>query len=82
MPLKDFKLVFESTPDALLILRPDDAFTIAGASDAYLKETLTVREEIIGKGVFDVFPDNPEAPEAGATTNLRASLSFVVAHTH
>ncbi|SAK62054.1 PAS/PAC sensor hybrid histidine kinase [Caballeronia arationis] len=79
LPAEDFRLLFEATPSPLLILRPDCAFTIAAASDAYLKETLTVREEIIGKGVFDVFPDNPAVPEAGATTNLRASLATVVA---
>jgi CheY-like chemotaxis protein len=46
MPAEDFRLLFEATPSALLILRPDGVFTIAVASDAYLKETLTVREEI------------------------------------
>jgi PAS domain S-box-containing protein len=79
VPADDFRLLFEATPSPLLILRPDHAFTIAAASDAYLKETLTARDEIIGKGVFDVFPDNPAAPEASATTNLRASLASVVA---
>ncbi|WOD14180.1 hypothetical protein [Paraburkholderia kirstenboschensis] len=71
VPDKDFRLLFESVPTPLLILKPDAAFTIAGVSDMYLEETLTVREEIVGKGLFDVFPDNPAVPEADATTNLR-----------
>jgi PAS domain S-box-containing protein len=76
---EDFKLLFESTPTPLLILRPDDAFTIAGVNDAYLKETLTVRHEIVGRRLFDVFPDNPAVPEADATMNLGASLRYVMA---
>lgn len=78
VPDKDFRLLFESVPTPLLILKPDAAFTIAGVSDMYLEETLTVREEIVGKGLFDVFPDNPAVPEADATTNLRASLLYAV----
>ena len=76
---EDLQLLFESTPTPLLVLRPDDAFTIAGVNDAYLKETLTVRDEIVGKRLFDVFPDNPAVPEADATMNLGASLKYVVA---
>ena len=79
VPDEDFQLLFESTPTPLLILRPDDAFTIAGVNDAYLKETLAVRDEIIGRRLFDVFPDNPAVPEADATMNLGASLRYVVA---
>jgi PAS domain S-box-containing protein len=79
VPDEDFQLLFESTPTPLLILRPDDAFTIAGVNDAYLRETLTVRSEIIGRRLFDVFPDNPAVPEADATVNLGASLRYVMA---
>ena len=79
LPDEHWPLILESTPTPMLVLKPDEAFTIAGVSNAYLKETLTVREEIIGKGLFDVFPDNPAVPEADATNNLRASLLYVAA---
>ncbi len=29
--------------------------------DAYLRATMTKRADIIGRGLFDVFPDNPPA---------------------
>lgn len=79
VPDEHLQLIVEATPTPMLILWPDDAFTIAGVTDAYLKETLTVRNEIVGRALFDVFPDNPAAPEADATTNLHASLKYVVA---
>ncbi|MEX3984367.1 hypothetical protein AB4Y45_36010 [Paraburkholderia sp. EG287A] len=64
---EDFQLLFESTPTPLLVLRPGDAFTIAGVNDAYLRETLTVRDEIVGNALFDVFPDNPADTNSHAT---------------
>lgn len=79
LPGEDFRLLFQSTPTPLLVLRADDDFTIAGVNDAYLKETLTVREEIVGRALFDVFPDNPAAHGAEATVNLTASLRYVMA---
>ncbi|MEC5409436.1 ATP-binding protein [Paraburkholderia sp. MPAMCS5] len=79
LPEGHLRLILEATPTPMLVLHPDANFTIVGVSDAYLRETLTVREQIFNKGLFDVFPDNPAVPEADATTNLRASLAYVVA---
>ncbi len=79
MPELNFRLLFESAPGLFLVLRPDANFTILGASDAYLCATLTQREKIVGRGLFDVFPDNPDDPTATGTSNLRASLERVVA---
>jgi PAS domain S-box-containing protein len=75
----DFKLLFESAPGLFLVLRPDTDFTILGASNAYLRATLTEREKIVGHGLFEVFPDNPDDPDATGTSNLRASLQRVLA---
>jgi signal transduction histidine kinase len=47
-------------------------------SEAYLRATMTQREEILGRGIFEVFPDNPDDPNADGTKNLRASLNRVV----
>ncbi|HTF05572.1 MAG TPA: ATP-binding protein, partial [Bacteroidia bacterium] len=38
----------------------------------------TKREEIVGRGLFDVFPDNPDDPDADGTSNLRQSLKNVI----
>ena len=74
----DFQRLFEAAPGAFLVLRPDPGFTIAAVSDEYLRATLTRREDILGRPVFEVFPDNPESPDANSTANLSRSLSRVV----
>ena len=68
--------LLEAAPGAYLILDPD--LVIAGVTDAYLRLTLTVRDAIVGRALFDAFPDNPNDPEATGTRNLRASLETVL----
>ncbi|HUR25402.1 MAG TPA: PAS domain-containing protein [Candidatus Thermoplasmatota archaeon] len=72
----DFQKLFESAPGLFLVLAPD--LRIVGVSDAYLAATLTKRDEILGRNIFDVFPDNPADPSATGTANLRASLDRVL----
>jgi PAS domain S-box-containing protein len=53
-------------------------FTIVAVSDAYLRATMTKREEILGRRIFDVFPNNPDDPSATGVQNLKASLESVL----
>ena len=81
METPDFRALFEQAPVPLLVLRPDPpTYTIVGVSDAYARATMTTREGIVGRPLFDVFPDNPDDPSATGESNLRASLARVVAH--
>lgn len=73
----DFRKLFDAVPGLYLVVTPD--LLIVAASDGYLRATMTTREGILGRGIFDVFPDNPEDPAADGTRNLRASLSRVLA---
>jgi PAS domain S-box-containing protein len=75
-PQPDFRLLFESAPGLYLVLTPD--LKIAAASDAYLRATMTKREEVLGRGVFEVFPDNPDDRHATGVRNLSASLERVL----
>ncbi len=76
----DYRLLFESVPGLLLVLKPDPPrFTIVGASNSYLEATMTRREAIVGRPLFEVFPDNPDDPAATGTRNLRESLERVIA---
>src|SRR5438270_4032622 len=76
VPVHDFKLLFESLPGLYLVLNPQ--LQIVAASNAYLCATMTERDEIIGRGLFDVFPDNPDDPGATGVRNLKASLATVL----
>ncbi len=71
----DFRLLFESCPGLYLVLTPD--LRIVAASDAYLHATMTRREDVLGRLLFDVFPDNPDDADATGVRNLRASLDTV-----
>ena len=74
----NYQILFDSVPDCYLILTK--TFTIVEVSNAYLKASQTNREEILGRGIFQVFPDNPDDPEATGVRNLKASLLRVLAN--
>jgi signal transduction histidine kinase len=75
----DFELLFNASPGNYLILLPDSpSFTIVAVSDAYARVTMNVREEMLGRKLFDVFPDNPDDPDASGVKNLTASLQHVI----
>lgn len=79
--LPDFQELFENSPGAFLVLSPDaPRYTIAAVSNRYLAATMTRREAIVGRGLFDVFPDNPADPQATGTRNLAESLDRVCRH--
>ena len=66
----------ESAPDLYLIL--DTRLVIIAVSDAYCRATMTERQHILNKGIFEVFPDNPQDPSAEGVRNLKASLMRVL----
>ena len=70
-----FRALFEAAPGLFLVLDP--GLTIVAASDAYLQATMTERQRIVGQGIFEVFPDNPDDDSATGVGNLRASLDRV-----
>jgi signal transduction histidine kinase len=75
-PDTDFRTLFESAPVLYLVLTP--SLTIAAVSNEYLRATKTKREEIFGRHLFEIFPNNPDDPAATGVTNLRASLGRVL----
>ena len=72
----DYTAIFRASPDLYLIL--NSQFEIVEVSEAYLHATMVERDAILGRGIFDVFPDNPNDPTATGVKNLRASLMSVL----
>src|SRR3954451_23536212 len=72
---EDFRALFETAPGLYLALDP--AFRIVAVTNAYLEATMTKREAIVGRNIFDAFPDNADDPQASGVANLRASLERV-----
>ncbi len=73
----DFRLLFESVPGLYMVLTPE--LHIAAVSNDYARATKTERPQIVGRHLFDVFPDNPDDQSASGVSNLRASLQRVLA---
>jgi signal transduction histidine kinase len=76
IPEVNYQAIFDSAPGLYLILLPD--FTIVEASKAYIAATMTKKDEIIGKNLFDIFPDNPQDSTADGVANLRSSLNYLL----
>jgi PAS domain S-box-containing protein len=79
-PRVDFEAVFNAAPGSYLLLAPD--LTIVAVDDAYLAATMTSRDGIIGRPLFDAFPDDPADASATGVRNLRASLERALATRH
>ncbi|VFB22295.1 PAS domain-containing protein [Pseudomonas fragi] len=71
-----YKAIFEASPALYIVVDTD--WNIVAVSDSYLKAAMLKREDILGKNVFEVLPDNPDAPEVQGTAAFRASLERVV----
>lgn len=69
----DFKALFEGAPGLFLVLSPD--LIIEAISDDYANANLIKEREILGKYLFDVFPD---ADHQNISVQIKASLEYVL----
>ncbi|GAA2387406.1 hypothetical protein GCM10010420_08040 [Streptomyces glaucosporus] len=72
----DYAALFDAIPTPLSVLTPD--LVITAANRAYLEIAGRTREEVVGRPLFEVFPENPNDPEADGARNLRASFQRVL----
>ncbi|MFI7502824.1 PP2C family protein-serine/threonine phosphatase [Streptomyces sp. NPDC049687] len=73
----DYAAVFQALPGMVALLTP--GLVYADANEEFLRVAQRGREQIIGRHLFDVFPDNPNDPGASGARNLEASLRRVLA---
>ncbi|MFD6550872.1 PP2C family protein-serine/threonine phosphatase [Streptomyces sp. NPDC058398] len=59
-----------------MVLSPD--LVLAAINEAACRVTGRTREDLLGRYLFDAFPDNPADPDADGVRNLRASLHRVL----
>jgi len=77
--MHDLQAIIDGLPGIYLIVAADAEYTMVASSDERLRVTMTRREDVIGKPLFEVFSDHePEKPSSGAAT-LRRSLEDVIA---
>lgn len=73
----DYQAVLDALPKPTLVLQPPDYVMIA-ANRARYEVTNTRSQDVIGRKLFEVFPDNPDDPESTGAANLTASLRRVL----
>ncbi|MFD5573508.1 PP2C family protein-serine/threonine phosphatase [Streptomyces cadmiisoli] len=73
----DYEAVFQALPGMVALLTPDLVY--ADVNEEFLQMSGRRREEVVGRCLFDVFPDNPNDPAATGMRNLEASLRRVLA---
>ncbi|GAA2338222.1 hypothetical protein GCM10009854_13060 [Saccharopolyspora halophila] len=73
----DYRGVFQASSSPAMVL--DTNLIIRDANPAYLRATGRGLADLVGRHIFDAFPDNPDDPDANGTANLNASLQAVLA---
>jgi serine phosphatase RsbU (regulator of sigma subunit) len=76
IPPIDYHALFAMTPSPYLVLNPN--LVVVEVNEAYLRATGRTRDELIGRYLFEVHPDNPADAEATGVRNLNASLQRVL----
>lgn len=78
----DYQRFFEKFPVVCALLSPD--FRILAVNEAFERASLRPANALIGRVLFEAFPDNPADRSADGVHNLRASLEHVRRdkHTH
>ncbi|MGX1371665.1 serine phosphatase RsbU (regulator of sigma subunit) [Streptomyces canus] len=72
----DYAAVFQALPGMVALLTPDLVY--AEVNEEFLRMAGRRREEVVGRYLFDVFPDNPNDTAATGMRNLAASLRRVL----
>jgi PAS domain-containing protein len=72
----DYKVIFNAMPGMCLIL--DAAFNILAQNDDHAKATLSVAKNVVGRNLFEAFPDNPYDSGASGVASVRQSLLKVL----
>lgn len=75
----EFRTLFETAAGRCVVLLPDaPRYTILAVTEAFLAAGMTTREALVGRGMFEVFPDNPDDPKATGAANLSASIARAI----
>jgi len=75
----DFGLVFNVAPSLCLVLASDSPrFTILAATDAYLLASRKRRDDLLGRGLYEIFSDNLDIHGGRALQDTLASLERTI----
>jgi PAS domain-containing protein len=72
----DYKTIFDLMPGMCLIL--DTSFNIIAQNSEHARATLSTSVDIVGRPLFEMFPDNPDHAGATGVASVRESLVKVL----
>jgi PAS domain S-box-containing protein len=76
----DFLVIFRVAPTPMLVVRLDDPqFSVVDANSAYLRLSGMNLEQVVGRGIFDLFPPNHHDSASTGPANLISSFRRVIA---
>ncbi|MFI2435258.1 PP2C family protein-serine/threonine phosphatase [Streptomyces sp. NPDC018693] len=73
----DYAVVFQALPGMVALLTPDLVY--ADANEDFQRLSGRTREQLVGRYIFDVFPEKPGDPAATGMRDVQASMMRVVA---
>src|SRR5688500_13563588 len=73
----DFKALFNCSPNPYMVL--DRELRYVAAHEASLRVTASRLEELLGRHVFEAFPNDPADPDNASARMLRTSFERVLA---
>ena len=76
-PQIDYEAVFRALPGMVALLTPDLVY--ADANEDFQRLSGRTREQLVGRYIFDVFPENPNDPAAAGMRDVKASMMRAVA---
>ncbi|MGC0338767.1 PP2C family protein-serine/threonine phosphatase [Streptomyces sp. SLBN-8D4] len=76
-PQIDYAAVFRALPGMVALLTP--GLVYADANEDFVRLAGRTREQLLGRYIFDVFPENPNDPAAAGMRETQASMLRVVA---
>jgi PAS domain-containing protein len=72
----DYKLIFDLMPGLCLVV--DTAFNILAQNEEHARASMSADKNVVGRYLFDAFPDNPYDSGASGVTTVRRSLLTVL----
>jgi PAS domain S-box-containing protein len=73
----DFKSLFDHSPNPYMLL--DRELRYVAANQAYLQVTSSRLEHLLGRNLFEAFPNDPDDPHNSSARQLRESFERVLA---
>lgn len=73
----DYEAVFQALPGAVALFTTDLVYV--DVNEAFLSSMGRTRDQVVGRHLFDAFPDDPKDPGVTGMRKLQASLQWVAA---